>query len=135
MSSQQILHAYRALLRSSLHAVQFAKPARYTLASRLRLAFTKNPPSAYNAQKINNTLEFLGYAQRQNGLEHKIVKNLLLLWWKQEKGGFGKPNFRPLSNDEVKIRTTAYDAFNYNIEMLNESMDMCLPAMTVRDPC
>jgi hypothetical protein len=38
------------------------------------------------------------------------------------------------SHDEVKIRTTAYDAFNYNTEMLNESMGLCLPAMTTRDP-
>jgi hypothetical protein len=38
------------------------------------------------------------------------------------------------THDEVKIRTTAYDAFNHNIEMLNESMDLCLPALTVRDP-
>jgi hypothetical protein len=38
------------------------------------------------------------------------------------------------SDHEAKIRTTAYDAFNYNIEMLNESMGLCLPAMTTRDP-
>jgi hypothetical protein len=38
------------------------------------------------------------------------------------------------SHEEVKIRTTAYDALNHNIEMLNESMDLCLPARTSRDP-
>jgi hypothetical protein len=32
------------------------------------------------------------------------------------------------------MKTTAFDAFNYNIDMLNESMCMCIPAMTVRDP-
>jgi hypothetical protein len=46
--------------------------------------------------------------------------------------------FPPLIGDstreELEIKTTAYDTFNYNIRMLNESMGMCLPAMTVRDP-
>lgn len=36
--------------------------------------------------------------------------------------------------NELEIKTTAYDTFNHNIRMLNESMEMCLPAMTVRDP-
>jgi hypothetical protein len=36
--------------------------------------------------------------------------------------------------EELEIKTTAYDTFNHNIRMLNESMGLCLPAMTVRDP-
>jgi hypothetical protein len=36
--------------------------------------------------------------------------------------------------EELEMRTTAYDTFNHNIRMLNESMAMCLPAMTTRDP-
>lgn len=32
------------------------------------------------------------------------------------------------------MKTTAFDAFNHSIDMLNESMDMCIPAATVRDP-
>jgi hypothetical protein len=95
MSSQEIRHSYRAVLRASLRAIQFAKPARYTLVSRLRLAFTKTPASAYNPHKITNTLEFLEYARAQTGLEHKIVKNLLLVWWNQDKGGKGYPNRQP----------------------------------------
>jgi hypothetical protein len=38
------------------------------------------------------------------------------------------------TREELEIKTTAYDTFNHNIRMLNESMGMCLPAMTVRDP-
>jgi hypothetical protein len=38
------------------------------------------------------------------------------------------------TREELEIKTTAYDTFNHNIRMLNESMGLCLPAMTVRDP-
>ncbi|KAF2873411.1 hypothetical protein BDV95DRAFT_604918 [Massariosphaeria phaeospora] len=134
MSSAQVVHAYRHLYRSGLRAVQFSKPARYTLRDRLRLAFRRGTVADFSPHKIANTLEFFGYATRENGLEHKIVKNLLLVWWDQERGGHRKPRAKNLTEEVVEIRTTAYDTFNYNIRMLNESMGMCLPAMTVRDP-
>lgn len=38
------------------------------------------------------------------------------------------------TREELEIKTTTYDTFNHNIRMLNESMGMCLPAVTVRDP-
>ncbi|KAJ4301525.1 hypothetical protein N0V90_003618 [Kalmusia sp. IMI 367209] len=134
MSQQDIIHAYRHLYRHALRAVHFSKPARFTLRDRLRLAFRKGSAADFKSQKIQNTLEFLHYATTQNGLEHKIVKNLLFVWWSQEKGGKGKPTAKHQSSDEIRIRTTAFDAFNHNIHMLNESMDICLPAATVRDP-
>jgi hypothetical protein len=90
MSSVEVTHSYRALLRAGLRAIHFSKPARYTLVSRLRMAFTKNPRSAYDQQKVARTLEFLEYARKETGLEHKIVKNLLLVWYNQDKGGKGK---------------------------------------------
>jgi hypothetical protein len=40
----------------------------------------------------------------------------------------------PSTREELEMKTTAYDTFNHNIRMLNESMDLCIPAMTVRDP-
>ena len=90
MSRQEILHAYRRLYRHGLRAVQFSAPARYTLRDRLRLAFRKGSVSNFDPHKIQNTIEFLHYATKENGLEHKIVKNLLFIWWGQEKGGKGK---------------------------------------------
>ncbi|KAF2645246.1 DUF1763-domain-containing protein [Massarina eburnea CBS 473.64] len=133
MAKQEIIHAYRHVYRHSLRAIQFSKPARFTLRDRIRLAFRK-PATTYNAEKVANTLEFLQYATAQNGLEHKIVKNLLLIWWSQERGGKGKPHTKALTQEETRIRTTAFDAFNHNIRMLNESMQLCIPAMTLRDP-
>lgn len=90
MSSQAVIHAYRHVLRHSLRAIQFAKPARFTLRDRLRIAFRKGSPADYNQVKIQNTIEFLQYAARENGLEHKIVKNLLFVWWVQANGGRAK---------------------------------------------
>jgi hypothetical protein len=92
MTQQAVIHAYRHLYRHSLRAIQFSKPARYTLRDRLRLAFRKGSATDYEPQRIQNTLEFLQYATRENGLEHKIVKNLLFVWWVQNNGGRNKHN-------------------------------------------
>ncbi|KAI4646866.1 hypothetical protein J4E93_005090 [Alternaria ventricosa] len=135
MSQQAVLHAYRHLYRHSLRAIQFSKPARYTLRDRIRLAFRKGSAADYEPQRIQNTLEFLQYATRQNGLEHKIVKNLLFVWWVQNHGGRNKHNPKnAMTREDLEVKTTAYDVFNHNIRMLNESMGLCLPATTVRDP-
>jgi hypothetical protein len=90
MANKAVLHAYRHLYRQSLRTIQFSKPARYTLRDRLRLAFRKGSAHEFEPQKVQNTLEFLQYATRENGIEHKIVKNLLFVWWTQEKGGRAK---------------------------------------------
>ncbi|KAF3032738.1 hypothetical protein E8E11_001502 [Didymella keratinophila] len=112
----------------------FSKPARYTLRDRLRWAFRKGTASDFDQQKIANTLEFLQYATKQNGLEHKILKNLLLAWWHQDRGGRARSKSKSRQREDLEIRTTAYDAFNHNIRMLNESMGTCIPSMTSRDP-
>jgi hypothetical protein len=96
MSPTEVLHAYRHLYRHGLRAVQFSKPARYTLRDRLRLAFRKGTPAELNKQRINNTLEFLQYATAENGLEHKILKNLLFVWRNQDKGGYRRPRSQKL---------------------------------------
>lgn len=90
MSNEAVVHAYRHLYRQSLRAIQFSKPARFTLRDRLRLAFRKGSLNDFEPQKIKSTLKFLEYATKENGLEHKIVKNLLHVWWDQAKGGRAK---------------------------------------------
>lgn len=83
--SQEIVHAYRHLLRTSLQAVRYAKPARFTLQSHLRSSF-RNPTSAFDSQQISQTLEFLHNAAKYKGLEDKIVRNLLQVWGCKDKG-------------------------------------------------
>ena len=90
MSKQEIIHAYRHLYRQGLRAVQFSKPARFTLRDRIRRAFRKGLAADYDSQKIQNTVELLQYATQDNGMEHKIVKNLIFVWWCQDVGGKGK---------------------------------------------
>jgi len=35
---------------------------------------------------------------------------------------------------KIEAKVTVFDAFNHNIRMLNESMDMCIPADTIKLP-
>ena len=97
MSNRAIIHAYRHLYRHSLRAVKFSKPARYTLRDRIRLAFRKGSATDFEPNRVQNTIEFLQYATEENGLEHKIVKNLLFVWWTQSNGGRAKHKTKPMS--------------------------------------
>lgn len=133
MSRREIVHAYRHILRASLRAIHFSKPARYTLVSRLRLAF-RSPSSPFERSRIQNTLEFLKHARETTGLEHKILKNLLFVWWDQARGGYKKSSRKRILKEEQEIKASAYDTMNWNLEMLNSSMGLCIPVHTVRDP-
>jgi hypothetical protein len=83
--SQDIIHAYRHLLRTSLQAIRHAKPARFTLQSHLRSSF-RNPTSPFDSRQISQTLEFLNNAAKYKGLEDKIVRNLLQVWGCKNRG-------------------------------------------------
>ncbi|XTI83344.1 hypothetical protein V2W45_1226821 [Cenococcum geophilum] len=122
--ASEIVLAYRHLYRHGLRAVQFSKPARYTLRDRLRTAFRKGNPRNFDQRKIDNTIEFLRGATRETGLEHRIVKNLIFVWFHQAEP---KPTRPKIETDEIHIRATAYDVYNHTVRMLNESMGTCLP--------
>jgi hypothetical protein len=81
MERQEIVKAYRRLYRDGLRAVQFSKPARYVLRDRLRLSFRNGAIRDFDPAKIENTVEFLKGAAREKGLEHKIVKSLMQVWF------------------------------------------------------
>lgn len=85
MSKREIIHAYRNLYRTSLHAIRYSKPARYTLLAHLRTSFRTTPASAFNSRAISNTIEFLHNAATYQGLEQNVVKNLLFVWRSREK--------------------------------------------------
>ncbi|KAF4557000.1 Hypothetical protein D9617_1g088820 [Elsinoe fawcettii] len=90
-ASQEVIHAYRHLLRASLHAVQFAKPARYVLLNRLRYTFRSSPVSSLVQTRLDRTLELLRGAAAERGYEHKLLKNLVQYWgqetyWKASSG-------------------------------------------------
>ena len=80
MSNTEIIHAYRKLLRAGLRAVQFSKPARYSLTAQLRTAFRERG-AAFQPEAIRRTVWFLNAAAQERGLEHRIVKNLVAVAW------------------------------------------------------
>lgn len=123
-SKQDIIRAYRNLYRAGLRAVQYSAPARYTLRDRLRRAFRASPASDFDQQRILNTLEFLNGATKTTGIEHHIVKSLLMVWWHEPFQWRARHN----SSDktEVAFRSRAYDHFYHTLRMLNESMEMCI---------
>lgn len=123
-AKHQIVSAYRDLYRAGLRAVQYSSPARYTIRDRLRRAFREAPIQDFEPPRIANTLEFLEGARTYTGLEHHVLRNLLLVWyyepwqWQERRKAKDIP--------ETVLRMRAYDGFHHTLKMLNESMGMCL---------
>jgi len=86
MSKQEIIHAYRKLYRSGLRAVQYSKPARYSLQAQLRAAF-REPGATFNAEGCRRTVWFFNAAAQEAGLEHRILRNLLRVAHMRRKRG------------------------------------------------
>ena len=83
-SHSEIILAYRHLYKHILRAVQYSKPARFIARDRIRTAFQLLPAEAYNGTQVSRTLDFLDAAAKTKGLEHKVVKNLMHVWWEQQ---------------------------------------------------
>lgn len=77
-SRQDVVHAYRHLYRQGLKAIRYSTPSRHVLRTSLRASFRNSPPTEFDSMRIANTLGFLERACNTAGLEHKILKNLLL---------------------------------------------------------
>ncbi|OQO11992.1 hypothetical protein B0A48_02631 [Cryoendolithus antarcticus] len=120
-STTTILHAYRSLLRASLRAVHYSKPARYVALDRLRSAFRTNDASAYDALTLGRTLEFLGGAANVRGLEHKIVRNLMHVLHERKK----LPRINT-PKENLPFRKAAYKQFDDTVAKLNETMGLCI---------
>ncbi|RMZ85360.1 hypothetical protein DV737_g826, partial [Chaetothyriales sp. CBS 132003] len=130
MSSRQaILKAYRALFRSGLRACKYQSLARVQLRDILRGAFRDSPWTALDSRRIENTLEFLERAGRYNGMEHKIVKNILFVrWWRMRplSKGLHKATIGQQTRQSTSIRKEVYQHYDATIAMLNESQQLCL---------
>jgi hypothetical protein len=93
MDQLSVIHAYRHLYRKGLQAVRYAFPQRHVLRSSLRSSFRSGSRSDFDPNKITRTLEFLERASESTALEHKILKNLMLVrFWEQ-----------PQSKKEVRV--------------------------------
>lgn len=87
---KDIIHAYRHTFKSALRAVQYSKPARYVVRDRVRNAFRTAEPAHHDATRLARTIGFLDLAARERGLEHRVVKNLMHVWWEREKLRMGR---------------------------------------------
>jgi hypothetical protein len=84
IAKEAITVAYRQLYRQSLKAVNYSTPSRHIILRILRSSFRSGAPGDFDPQKVANTLRFLRHASECTGLEHKILKNLLMVrYWEQ----------------------------------------------------
>lgn len=86
VEAQAVVHAYRHLYRQGLKVVNYSTPSRHVLRNTLRSAFRTGTRKEFQPQKIANTLNFLRRACDVAGLEHKIVRNVLMVnYWEQPR--------------------------------------------------
>jgi len=124
----ELVHAYRHLYRGVLHAVQYSKPARYVGRDTLRKAFRKGDASAFCPEKIKRTVEFLNFAAKEKGLEHKLLKSLMHTKYWRVKDQYELRRSRKRKDSPVKehIEKTAFLHYDLTLAMLNDSMGLCL---------
>ncbi|OTB04169.1 hypothetical protein M426DRAFT_164462 [Hypoxylon sp. CI-4A] len=133
MTDLKIIHAYRHLYRGLLHAVQFSKPARYIARDKIRTAF-RDEQAKLDPRSTARTLRFLEAAARSRGIEHNVLRSLLLTAyyrnyaskqpWKIVEQAMHRP--KKERNLEEHIQKTAYKHYDMTVAMLNKSMGLCL---------
>ena len=131
MSTQShVVLAYRQLYKASLQAIQFSSPARHTLKRLIRTEFRLNKINDYSHERVQNTLWFLQGAAQAKGLEHRIVKTMLHFLWFQNGPTKMKPLRSRKADQDMRHRSLSH--MQATLEMLNESMLMCLPTDLTR---
>ncbi|KUI67455.1 hypothetical protein VM1G_11495 [Cytospora mali] len=86
MSKEEVIHAYRHLYRAALKAVCYSKPASFVARDQLRRAF-RSRGATFDGKAIRRTIWLLHNAARERGIEHQIVRNILLTqFWRSKEG-------------------------------------------------
>ncbi|KAI3341319.1 DUF1763-domain-containing protein [Ustulina deusta] len=132
MADPEVIHAYRHLYRGLLHAVHFSKPARFSARNQLRRAF-REKGAKYDHRGIARTIRFLDAATRERGLEHRVLKNLLMMAWYRydDAPGWRHAQLEQQAMEKktelgAHVHTTVYNHYDMTIAMLNKSMGLCL---------
>ncbi|CUS14051.1 unnamed protein product, partial [Tuber aestivum] len=116
------IHAYRALYKAGLAAVQYSSPARYSIREKLRKAFRHSDPNRFSQQRIDNTVQFLRTAARRRGMEHSIVKNLCkVAYWQLHSR---KNRKLVVGKDRTPVTEQVFSNYLETIGLLNQSMDL-----------
>lgn len=130
LGGTQITSAYRRLLRTSLHSVRFATPARHLIRTILRDSFRNSPEAAFNSRRVERTIKFLEQAGEHNGFQHKILKNILhVRWWRDHRKEMKLPDSLKVNTDvamDIRQNVVSGAQFDATLTLFNESMDLCL---------
>lgn len=123
-----ISSAYRRLLRTSLQAVQYSTPARYQVKDILRDSFRNSSAAAFIPRRIENTIGFLEKAVEHNGLEHKILRNILhVRYWRDNPKKDKRPQRLKENTDVARdLRRNIGTQFDATLTLFNESAGLCL---------
>ncbi|KAL4946197.1 hypothetical protein BDV06DRAFT_218526 [Aspergillus oleicola] len=128
-NQQTIVQAYRQLYRQGLKAVNYSTPSRHVLVKTLRSSFRSSLAQDFDPQRITNTLTFLEKATDVSGLEHRIVKNLLMIrYWDQPgvKSHLRLIKGLQINQRDPSLRKDAREQFDRTLMLLNESLGTCL---------
>lgn len=129
LDRRAVAHAYRHLYRQGLKALHYSVPARHVLLGILRSRFRSSSLNEFDPQRVANTVRFLQRATDVAGLEHKILKNLMIIrYWEQPQV---RKNARVLKSlgiegSEAHARKDANEQFELTLMLLNESLGTCL---------
>ncbi len=86
MTGEALLHAYRHLYRNALRATHRSSPAKHVIRETIRTAFRTEPACNFSLRRVKNTEDFLKRAEKDTGVEHRILKNLLHVRYWQHHG-------------------------------------------------
>lgn len=81
----EIILAYRHTYKALLRAVRYSVPSRYVARDRVRHAFRTGKAEDFDRVKLARTIEFLDNAAKSNGLEHRIQKSLMHVWYERAR--------------------------------------------------
>ncbi|KAI0025655.1 DUF1763-domain-containing protein [Xylariomycetidae sp. FL0641] len=133
-SHEEIIHAYRSLYRNALNAVKFSKKARFIVRDQLRTAF-REKGAQYNRRGVIRTNLFFLAAERQAGLEHRILKSLISTEY--FRNYYDRETWRHSSLElanktrkkkaaELHMEKTRYKHYDMTVAMLNKTTGLCL---------
>jgi hypothetical protein len=143
MTDKAILHAYRHLYRNALRATHHSSPAKHVIRETIRTAFRTESAAHFNPQRVKNTEDFLKRAERDTGMEHRILKNLLhVRYWQHHakrdnrlyvrmqeriKWEADDDNRINLQTDMAsQIRKENWAQYDATLALFNNSLDLCL---------
>lgn len=105
MSQQQVVHAYRHLYRAALQAVCYSQPASTVVRHQLRGAFRAGDAASFDERAIKRTIWFLKNAARSAGVEHRIVRNMLMVrWFREQTASQERPSWKAIAEGKTAKR-------------------------------